>query len=186
MIYSKFSGQISVICGSMFSGKTEELLRRIRRAQIANLKCLVIKPEIDNRYKSEKVVSHAKNEIGSLSIKLDDSILKHAKDYDVIAIDEAQFFEPHLVSEITELCAAGKRMIVVGLDMDSDGKPFGIMPHLMAIADEVLKLHAICTECGSRAQFSYRKSDNKAQVNIGGKEAYTALCRYHYQLAKSK
>lgn len=169
-----------MICGSMFSGKTEELIRRLKRARIANLKVEIFKPGIDVRYDEVNIVSHDANAIQSTPIDNSQKILLLAQDVDVVGIDEAQFFD----EEITHVCQAlanrGCRVIVAGLDMDFLGKPFGQMPNLLAVADYITKLHAICVECGSMATFSYRTGAGEQQVLLGEKDVYQPLCRKHY------
>ena len=147
-------GWIEVICGSMFSGKTEELIRRLRRAKIANLRIEIYKPSIDNRYHATDVVSHDSNSISSTIIENSQTILLYASGVDVVGIDEAQFFDPEIVTVCEKLAARGVRVIVAGLDMDYKGRPFGPVPDLMAIADYITKLHAICVRCGNIASYS--------------------------------
>ena len=151
-------GWIEVICGSMFSGKTEELIRRMKRAQIANLKTEIFKPAIDNRYDAIHVVSHDENAIISQPVQHSQNILLLAQDVDVVGIDEAQFFDNGIVNVCEQLALNGTRVIVAGLDMDYPGKPFGPVPQLLAIADYITKLHAICVHCGNIANISYRKT----------------------------
>ncbi|MCU0396339.1 MAG: thymidine kinase [Chitinophagaceae bacterium] len=173
-------GWIEVICGSMFSGKTEELIRRLKRARIANLKVEIFKPGIDVRYDEVQIVSHDANAIQSTPIDNSQKILLLAQDVDVVGIDEAQFFDDQIVHVCQELANRGARVIVAGLDMDYLGQPFGQMPALLAIADYITKLHAICVECGSIASFSYRTVAGDAQILLGEKEEYKPLCRKHY------
>lgn len=180
------SGWIEVICGSMFSGKTEELIRRLRRAQIARQKVEIFKPIIDIRYSEEEVVSHDRNAIPSTSVQSASQILFYSADYSVIGIDEAQFFDQDLAGVCNQLADEGKRVIVAGLDMDFKGKPFGPMPSLLAIADYVTKLHAICMECGELANFSYRISGDDNIIKIGEKDAYEPLCRKHFRQRMAK
>jgi len=170
-------GWIEVICGSMFSGKTEELLRRIRRAQIAKQKVEIYKPVIDNRYAKEKVVSHDANEIHSVPVASSSEILKHMKDADVVAVDEAQFFDENILNVCIELANKGIRVIVAGLDKDYLGKPFGPMPALMASAEYVTKVHAVCMRCGALANFSHRISEDDSLIVLGEKNNYEPLCR---------
>ena len=170
-------GSIEVICGSMFSGKTEELLRRLKRAEFAKLKISVFKPQVDERYDIEKVVSHDKNTIQSIPISNPKSILNLADNAQVIAIDEAQFFGEELISICTQLANNGARVIIAGLDMDFLGNPFGIMPQLLAIAEHVTKVHAICIDCGSIANHSFRLTKSQELVQLGEKEEYKPLCR---------
>lgn len=173
-------GWIEVICGSMFSGKTEELIRRLKRARIANLKVEIFKPAIDVRYHEEKIVSHDENAILSTPIDNSQKILFYAQDVDVVGIDEAQFFDEEITHVCQQLAAKGIRVIVAGLDMDYLGKPFGQMPNLLAVADYITKLHAICVDCGNIASFSYRKAKSDSQVLLGEKDEYEPLCRKHY------
>lgn len=173
-------GWIEVICGSMFSGKTEELIRRIKRAQIAHLKTEIFKPAIDNRYDAINVVSHDENMIVSQPVQHSQNILLLAQDVDVIAIDEAQFFDAGIVSVCQQLALNGIRVIIAGLDMDYLGKPFGSIPQLLAIADYITKLHAICVHCGNIASMSYRKTKQSGQVVIGELDMYEPRCRVCY------
>lgn len=175
------NGWIEVICGSMFSGKTEELIRRLRRAIIARQKVEIFKPTIDKRYDINKVVSHDETSIHSTPVQTASQILLLANDFDVIGIDEAQFFDMELTGVCQQLANAGVRVIVAGLDMDFQGKPFGPIPHLMANAEYVTKVHAICIECGELANFSYRLGYGDELVLIGEKEAYEPLCRRHFE-----
>lgn len=175
-------GWIEVICGSMFSGKTEELIRRLKRARIANLKVEIFKPAIDVRYDEEKIVSHDENAILSTPIDNSQKILLLAQDVDVVGIDEAQFFDAEIANVCEELAVRGIRVIVAGLDMDYKGKPFGQMPNLLAIADYITKLHAICVVCGNIANISYRKSADEGQVVLGEKDKYEPRCRHCYHL----
>lgn len=170
-------GQIEVICGSMFSGKTEELIRRLNRARIAKLKVEIFKPSIDKRYHESDVVSHNENSIRSTPVQFAGDILLLAGDCDVVGIDEAQFFDSELVRIAQVLANQGKRVILAGLDMDFEGKPFEPMPQLMAIAEYVTKVHAICMKCGDLAAFSLRLSASKDKVVLGEKESYEARCR---------
>lgn len=170
-------GWIEVICGSMFSGKTEELIRRLRRAQIANMKVEIFKPAVDTRYSEHEVVSHNSNAIPSTPVGGAQQILLMAQDVEVVGIDEAQFFDDEIVHVAQTLANKGIRVIVAGLDMDYSGKPFGPMPNLLAHAEFITKVHAICMKCGAIANYSYRKTGNSAQVMLGEKEAYEARCR---------
>lgn len=170
-------GSIEVICGSMFSGKTEELLRRLKRAQFAKLNIAVFKPEIDKRYDIQKVVSHDENTIQATPVDSANNILKLANKAQVVAIDEAQFFDNDLVAVVNELANTGVRVIIAGLDMDFLGKPFGVMPQILAIAEHITKVHAICIDCNGIANHSYRKTTDTALVKIGEKEEYKPLCR---------
>lgn len=176
-------GWIEVICGSMFSGKTEELIRRLKRARIANLKVEIFKPAIDVRYDEQQVVSHDSNSIQSTPVEHAQQILLYAEGVDVVGIDEAQFFDDEILHVCETLALKGIRVIVAGLDMDFSGKPFGAMPNLLAIADYITKLHAICVKCGNIANISYRKTENSAQVLLGEKDVYEPRCRtcYHSQ-----
>ena len=170
-------GWIEVVCGSMFSGKTEELIRRMKRAQIAKLKVEIFKPVIDTRYSEEDVVSHNENAIHSTPVDSPGNILLLANDVNVVGIDEAQFFDETIVDVCNELANQGIRVIVAGLDMDYLGKPFGPMPELMAIAEYVTKVHAICVRCGDLAQHSYRKTQSDDLVMLGEQQEYEPLCR---------
>lgn len=170
-------GWIEVISGSMFSGKTEELIRRLRRAKIAKQKVEIFKPSIDARYDPEKVVSHNANEIRSTPVPASSNIALLANDVDVVGIDEAQFFDDEIVSVCNDLANRGIRVIVAGLDMDFKGKPFGPMPALMATAEYVTKVHAVCTKTGNLAHFSYRKTADENLVMLGEIEEYEPLSR---------
>jgi len=173
-------GWIEVICGSMFSGKTEELIRRLKRVKIANLKVEIFKPAFDIRYDEVKIVSHDTNVIQSTPIDNSQKILLLAQDVDVIGVDEAQFFDDQLPYVCDEMAYRGIRVIVAGLDMDYTGKPFGQMPFIMAKADYVTKLHAICVKCGNIANYSYRKIPNEDQAMLGGMDVYEPRCRVCY------
>jgi thymidine kinase len=173
-------GWIEVICGSMFSGKTEELIRRLKRAMIARQKVEIFKPEIDKRYDDVNVVSHDENSIRSTPVQSSSQILLLTNDVDVVGIDEAQFFDAELPAVCNKLASAGIRVIVAGLDMDYLGNPFGPMPHLAAIAEEVTKVHAVCMRCGDLAQFTHRTVNDQHLVMIGEKESYEPLCRRCY------
>jgi thymidine kinase len=170
-------GWIEVICGSMFSGKTEELIRRLKRVKIANLKVEIFKPKIDTRYDETKIVSHDTNFINSTPVENSAAILLLAKDVDVVGIDEAQFFDEGIIDVCEQLASKGIRVIVAGLDMDYMGQPFGQMPNLLAVADYIDKLHAICMECGNIAHVSYRKTAQSGQVLLGEKDIYEPRCR---------
>ena len=176
-------GRIEVVCGSMFSGKTEELIRRMRRAQFARQKVEIFKPAIDVRYSEEDVVSHDQKHIQSTPIDSPGSILLLSSDIDVVGIDEAQFFDMGIVDVCNELANRGVRVIVAGLDMDYKGKPFGPMPALCAIADDVTKVHAICVKCGNLAYVSHRKVESEQRVLLGETTEYEPLCRECYQKA---
>jgi len=173
-------GWIEVICGSMFSGKTEELIRRLRRAQFAKQKVEIFKPEMDIRYDNEKVVSHNYNEIHSTPVPSSATILLLANHCDVVGIDEAQFFDDQIVKVCNDLANNGKRIIVAGLDMDFKGNPFGPMPALMATAEYVTKVHAVCTRTGNLANYSYRKIKNEKLVMLGEIQEYEPLSRAAY------
>ena len=179
----KRTGVIEVITGSMFSGKTEELIRRMKRARIARQKIEIFKPAIDVRYSETDVVSHDENSIRSTPVENSSNILLLSADVDVVGIDEAQFFDKHLVDVAVQLAEQGIRVIVAGLDMDFRGNPFGPMPGLMAVADDVTKVHAICVLCGSIAQFSHRLSGKEQVVLLGEKDIYEPLCRSCYSKA---
>lgn len=174
-------GWIEVICGSMFSGKTEELIRRLKRAEFAKQKTLIFKPSTDVRYSESKVVSHDSNEIISKSVSSSKEIMQLSKDIDVVALDEAQFFDDGIVDVCNELANGGKRVIIAGLDMDYEGNPFGPMPNLMAIAEFVTKVHAICTKTGNLANYSHRISKSKDLVLLGEREEYEPLSRLAFK-----
>ena len=176
-------GRIEVVCGSMFSGKTEELIRRMKRANFARQKVEIFKPAIDTRYSEDNVVSHDQNSIRSTPIESSGSILLLASDIDVVGIDEAQFLDNGLVEVCNELANRGVRVIVAGLDMDFKGVPFGPIPALCAIADEVTKVHAICVKCGALAYVSHRLVKNDRRVMLGEAQEYEPLCRTCYQQA---
>lgn len=178
-------GWIEVIAGSMFSGKTEELIRRMKRAKIAQQKTMIFKPKVDTRYSEDKVVSHNANAIDSIPVAKAEEILELANGYEVIGIDEAQFFSDILVEVCNRLADKGIRVIVAGLDMDFAGKPFGPIPRLFAIAEYVSKVHAICMRCGKLAQYSHRLSDNDKQFLLGEKDIYEPLCRKCYNEARA-
>lgn len=170
-------GWIEVICGSMFSGKTEELIRRLKRAKIANLKIEIYKPATDTRYDVTKIVSHDTNSIPSTQVANSSEILALSEHAQVVGIDEAQFFDEGIIAVCETLVMQGKRVIVAGLDMDYLGKPFGPMPALLSVADFITKLHAICVQCGHLANVSYRTSDEKGTVVLGEKNNYEPRCR---------
>ncbi len=170
-------GWIEVVCGSMFSGKTEELIRRLNRARIANLIVEIYKPSVDTRYHETEIVSHNSNTINSTPVNSSLNILLMTKDAEVIGIDEAQFFDNEIVYVCETLAQRGVRVIIAGLDMDYLGKPFGPMPALMAIAEYVTKVHAICMVCGDLATHTYRKTNDNALVMLGEKDIYEARCR---------
>ncbi|MCZ2139973.1 MAG: thymidine kinase [Bacteroidia bacterium] len=171
-------GWIEVVCGSMFSGKTEELIRRVNRSRIANLKVEIYKPAIDTRYHDTEVVSHNSNAIESIAVDSSLTILLMHQNADVVGIDEAQFFDDEIIYVCETLAQKGVRVIVAGLDMDYLGKPFGPMPSLMAIAEYVTKVNAICVVCGDLATHSFRKSKSDNQVLLGEKDVYEARCRH--------
>lgn len=170
-------GWIEVICGSMFSGKTEELIRRLNRAKIAQLSVEIFKPKIDVRYHTDNVVSHNQTSIKSIAVGVSFEIVENVSECDVVGIDEAQFFDEGIIEVANQLANQGKRVIVAGLDMDSNGKPFGTMPALMSIAEYITKVHAICVKCGEIAHYSHRKVANSEQILVGEIESYEALCR---------
>ena len=174
---SERTGWIEIVCGSMFSGKTEELLRRLTRARIAKQKVEVFKPAVDVRYDDEDVVSHDARKSNSIPVENASQILFYAEDFEVVGIDEAQFFGSELVSVCNELANRGKRVIVAGLDMDYQGKPFGPLPQLLATAEYVTKVHAICMKCGNLANYSHRTVKDEKLVVLGETEAYEPLCR---------
>lgn len=179
-------GRVEVICGSMFSGKTEELIRRLRRAQFAHQRVEIFKPAIDVRYSEEEVVSHEGNSIMSTPVDTPTNILLLAQGSDVVGIDEAQFLDDHIVEVCNTLAGMGIRVIVAGLDLDFKGQPFGPMPALCAIADEVTKVHAICVKCGALAYVSHRLVANDKRVLLGEQDEYEPLCRDCYQKAISQ
>ncbi len=178
-------GSIEVICGSMFSGKTEELIRRMKRAEFAKQRVEIFKPLIDTRYSKEDVVSHNKTSIRSTPIKNSEMILSKIKEVDVVGIDEAQFFDDKIVEVCEKLADKGVRVIIAGLDMDFKRRPFGSMPQLMAIADDVYKVHAICVRCGALAYISHRLVDAQNQVLIGETLEYEPICRDCYNSNKN-
>ena len=179
-------GRIEVVCGSMFSGKTEELIRRMKRAKFAKQKVEIFKPAIDTRYSDNDVVSHDQNAIPSTPVETSSSILLLSSDIEVVGIDEAQFLDMGLVDVCNELANRGVRVIVAGLDMDFRGVPFGPMPALCAIADDVTKVHAICVRCGNLAYLSHRLVQNDKRMLLGEKMEYEPLCRDCYQQAVKK
>ena len=179
-------GSIEVITGSMFSGKTEELIRRLRRAQFAGLKVEIFKPSLDKRYSETRVVSHDDKSIISTPVDNASAILLLAGDCNVVGIDEAQFFDISIVEVCNTLADNGIRIVVAGLDMDFLGKPFGPMPALLAIAEFVTKVHAICVRCGNLAQYSFRKSEDEQVVLLGEKNLYEPLCRNCFNAALNK
>ena len=170
-------GWIEVICGSMFSGKTEELIRRMRRAQFAQQDLIIYKPKFDNRYSAEEVVTHRGERIPALVVDNSEELLGNWKGQKVVGIDEVQFFDKGIVEACLELSKKGVRVICAGLDMDFSGKPFGAVPDLLAVAEYVTKVHAICVSCGALAQFSHRLVHEKDQLLLGEKNHYEPLCR---------
>ncbi len=178
--HTKQSGWIEIICGSMFSGKTEELIRRLRRAQMAGQKTEIFKPAMDVRYDKEKVVSHNANEIKSTPVDSSSAILLFSAEAEVIGIDEGQFFDEEIVRVCNELANNGKRVIIAGLDMDFRGRPFGPMPFLMATAEYVTKVHAICLRTGNLAHYSHRVAEGEEVIMLGEKQEYEPLSRSAY------
>ena len=172
-----FKGRIEVICGSMFSGKTEELIRRIKKVELADEKYIIFRPKIDSRNPENKIISHAKNEISASIVSSPKEILDLRVNYSVIGIDEAQFFDQSIVDVCNVLANKGHRLIIAGLDMDYEGNPFGPMPNLMACAEDVMKVHAVCVETGNPAGYSYRKDSSDDLVLIGEKKEYKPLSR---------
>ncbi len=172
-----FKGRIEVICGSMFSGKTEELIRRIKKVELADEKYIIFRPKIDSRNPENKIISHAKNEISASIVSSPKEILDLSISYPVIGIDEAQFFDQSIVDVCNLLANKGHRLIIAGLDMDFEGNPFGPMPNLMACAEDVMKVHAVCVETGNPAGYSYRKDSSNDLVLIGEKKEYKPLSR---------
>ena len=183
---AKKAGSIEVICGSMFSGKTEELIRRMKRAQFAKQKVEIYKPCIDVRYSEDEVVSHDSHSIPSTPIDSPASMLLLSSDVEVVGIDEAQFFDDTLVEVVQTLANRGVRVIIAGLDTDYMGKPFGPMPALMAVAEDIQKVHAICVKCGSPAQHSHRLSKSDQLVVLGETDIYEPLCRHCYNAARAE
>ena len=183
---AKQAGWIEIVCGSMFSGKTEELIRRLKRAKFANQKVEIFKPAIDIRYSNEEVVSHDSNAILSTPVETSDSILLLTGDVDVVGIDEVQFFDDNIVNVCQQLANRGVRVICAGLDMDYLGKPFGPMPALMAVAEYVTKVHAICVKCGNLAQHSHRLTKSDKLVELGEKDSYEPICRHCFNKAMAQ
>lgn len=171
------SGWIEVVCGSMFSGKTEELIRRLNRALIANQQVEIFKPEIDKRYDKKKIVSHKESVIESTPVNFANDILLRVGNCEVVGIDEAQFFDDEIVNVADQLANQGKRVIVAGLDMDFKGRPFKPMDSLMSIAEYITKVHAVCMRCGNVASYSHRRGKSKKTIVLGEKDIYEALCR---------
>ena len=184
-IQNRSNGWIEVICGSMFSGKTEELIRRLRRAEFAKQDLILFKPSVDIRYSEENVVSHRGTEFNAVLVSSSKEILDTVKNQKVVAIDEAQFFDDQLVEVASELAGRGIRVILAGLDMDYTGTPFGPMPALLASAEYVSKVHAICVSCGNLAQFSNRLVADTDQVMLGAVEEYRPLCRSCFNKSSS-
>ena len=182
--HSEYSGWIEVICGSMFSGKTEELIRRLKRARIARQRVEIFKPAIDTRYNEQMVVSHDRNEIVSTPVSHSSEILLRATDVDVVGVDEAQFFDDGIVEACNTLANSGIRVIVAGLDMDYLGRPFGPMPFLMATAEYVTKVHAVCTRTGNLAHYTHRLTRNDSLVLLGETHDYEPLSRKAYFQAR--
>ncbi|TNE75807.1 MAG: thymidine kinase [Bacteroidetes bacterium] len=176
-------GWIEVICGSMFSGKTEELIRRLKRVEFANQSLLLVKPLVDNRYHKKNVVSHQGRSFDATTVENAEDILKKWTNERVVAIDEAQFFDSKLTEVVNKLASKGVRVIIAGLDMDFRGVPFGPMPELLCIAEYVTKVHAICVSCGNLAQFSHRLNKEEGQVLVGADQEYRPLCRHCYTTA---
>lgn len=177
---SELGGSIEVVCGSMFSGKTEELIRRLNRARIARLKVEIFSPKADTRFDENALVSHNANSIPSTPVENASSILLLTSDVNVVGIDEAQFFDAELPAVCNALANKGIRVIVAGLDMDFRGQPFGPMPAVMAMADSVTKLQAVCVQCGNPAMYSYRLVSNESKILLGEKESYEPRCRFCY------
>lgn len=184
--HQKHSGWIEVIAGSMFSGKTEELIRRLRRAEFAQLKVEIFKPLLDDRYSEEEVVSHDQNTIRSTVVESSSNILIYSDDIDVVGVDEGQFFDEGIVEVCNQLADRGTRVIVAGLDMDFQGRPFGPMPQLMAVAEYVTKVHAVCVRTGNLAHYSHRKVRGGDQVHLGAGEQYEPLSRATFQELRNR
>lgn len=184
--HQKYSGWIEVIAGSMFSGKTEELIRRLRRAEFAQLNVEIFKPLIDDRYSEDEVVSHDQNTIRSTVVESSSNILIYSDDIDVVGIDEGQFFDQGIVEVCNQLADRGTRVIVAGLDMDFQGRPFGPMPQLMATAEYVTKVHAVCVRTGNLAHYSHRKVQGSDQVHLGAGEQYEPLSRAVFQELRNR
>lgn len=180
LVNSRNYGSIEVICGSMFSGKTEELIRRLRRAQFAKLPVEVFKADVDVRYDNAQVVSHDKNRLQSTPVSHSSAILLLNSETKIVGIDEAQFFDDELPNICVQLANKGVRVIVAGLDMDFQGQPFGPIPYLMAIADHVTKVHAVCVQCGAMANYSFRLSPSQSRLLLGEHESYEPRCRACY------
>lgn len=180
----KSRGWIEIICGSMFSGKTEELIRRLKRVEFAGIDLLLFKPKVDIRYGEKHVVTHSKVKFEAIQVENAQSILNHWKHQKVVAIDETQFFDDKIIDIANQLANQGVRVICAGLDMDFQGTPYGPMPSLMANAEYVTKVHAICVSCGNLAQYSHRKSTEKSQLLLGAVDEYEPLCRSCYNKIK--
>ena len=176
------TGWIEVVSGCMFSGKTEELIRRLRRAEFAKLNVVIFKPKIDNRYSLDEIVSHSEQSLPSIMVENSDEIISQIKDADIVGIDEAQFFDDGISDVALKLAEMGKRVIIAGLDMDYRGKPFGPMPTLLAIAEYVTKPKAICVVCGSPATMTQRITKSKETVDVGASDKYEARCRKHHYI----
>lgn len=174
-------GWIEVVCGGMFSGKTEELIRRARRAQIAGQAVVIVKPAVDNRYSDSNVVSHNETSLPGITVDTADQIVLLTSSAEVVCIDEAQFFDMRIIDVVNTLANDGKRVIIAGLDMDYEGKPFEPMPQLLAIAEYVTKLHAVCAESGMMANYSQRIVENEDQVLVGEKDAYEPRARHCFR-----
>ncbi|MEM6643444.1 MAG: thymidine kinase [Bacteroidota bacterium] len=174
---SKNGGWIEVVCGSMFSGKTEELIRRLNRALLAHQRVEIFKPILDQRYHKSKIVSHRDSSIQSTPVNFASDILLRVQDCEVVGVDEAQFFDEEIVSVVDKLANDGRRVIVAGLDMDFTGKPFQPMDQLMAIAEYITKVHAVCMKCGNVASYSHRRTKSTQTIVLGEKDIYEALCR---------
>lgn len=183
---SEYGGSIEVVCGSMFSGKTEELIRRLNRARIAKLKVEIFSPKADTRFRTNALVSHDANSISSTPVENASSILLLGSDVNVIGIDEAQFFDAALPEVCNTLANKGIRIIVAGLDMDFKGRPFGPVPAIMAMAESVTKLQAVCVKCGNPALYSYRLANNENKILLGEKESYEPRCRLCYHIASGQ
>jgi thymidine kinase len=178
---SQKTGWIEVICGGMFSGKTEELIRRARRSQIAGQEIIIVKPAVDNRYSTDEVTSHDKNALESVVVETADQIVLLSGNVEVVCIDEAQFFDSRLVETANTLANSGKRVIIAGLDMDFEGRPFEPIPQLLAVAEYITKLHAICSESGRMAHYSQRVIENEDRVFVGEREAYEPRARHCFR-----
>lgn len=179
------TGWIEVICGSMFSGKTEELIRRLKRAEFANQKILLVKPKIDNRYDDHNVISHKGSSLKAIAVENSENIINHWNNEVIIAVDEVQFFDENITKVCNDFANKGVRVIVAGLDMDYTGKPFGPMPQLLCIAESITKVHAICVSCGNLAHYSNRTVNEESQVLVGAVEKYRPLCRKCYNESNS-